>query len=522
MATNYIYQQQIDNSYLGVIKVIKAQTRWELDLKIQEQQRKWSEQENRGRERDRVADMKIQAEYMTKEAQREHELYKQILSSTLLVNDALNWNNLMQNDTFPPFNFAHTPPQLEHFYQRYNIPKKSCFEKIFKSKREKRLSIEANAKSEYDSVLWSYNTDRDNALREYEAQKLSFETAKNEYNASIMKWKEQFESGDALSIEKYTGVVLANSHYPYGISAESKVFYDTISKTAVVSFTLPSPEDIADIIGYKFVVSRKTIDPIKLKQKEKTALYENVIHQISLRTIHELFEGIYIPELLETVVFNGWVNGINKATGKDFHACILSVQATRQEFQKIDLSRVDPKECLWGLKALSAGPLSNLAPVNPIMDMNREDKRFVASEDVLDAMKTDTNLASMPWEEFEHLVRELFGKVFSRDGAEVRVTQASRDGGVDAIAFDPDPIRGGKFVIQAKRYNIVVPVSACRDLYGTMINEGAVKGILVTTSYFGKDSRDFVKDKPITLIDGANLVHMLGEYGYNFRIELKE
>jgi len=38
----------------------------------------------------------------------------------------------------------------------------------------------------------------------------------------------------------------------------------------------------------------------------------------------------------------------------------------------------------------------------------------------------------------------------------VKVTQASRDRGVDAIAFDPDPIRGGKFVIQAKRYNITL------------------------------------------------------------------
>jgi HJR/Mrr/RecB family endonuclease len=60
-------------------------------------------------------------------------------------------------------------------------------------------------------------------------------------------------------------------------------------------------------------------------------------------------------------------------------------------------------------------------------------------------------------------------KVFAEYGSEVRVTQASRDGGVDAIAFDPDLIRGGKFVIQAKRYNKVVPVSAVRDLYQTLV-----------------------------------------------------
>jgi restriction endonuclease Mrr len=58
----------------------------------------------------------------------------------------------------------------------------------------------------------------------------------------------------------------------------------------------------------------------------------------------------------------------------------------------------------------------------------------------------------------------------------------SHDGGVDCVAYDPRPIFGGKVVIQAKRYKNTVGVSAVRDLFGTMQNEGAAKGILVTTS----------------------------------------
>ena len=65
---------------------------------------------------------------------------------------------------------------------------------------------------------------------------------------------------------------------------------------------------------------------------------------------------------------------------------------------------------------------------------------------------------------------------------------------------------------------MVVPVSAVRDLYGTMIAEGAAKGILVTTSHYGRDSREFAKDKPISLIDGANLVHMFQKHGRNVQI----
>ena len=128
----------------------------------------------------------------------------------------------------------------------------------------------------------------------------------------------------------------------------------------------------------------------------------------------------------------------------------------------------------------------------------------------------------MDWQEFEHLIREVFEKEFSSAGGEVKVTQASRDGGVDAIGYDPDPIKGGKFVIQAKRYINTVGVSAVRDLYGTVMNEGANKGILVTTSDYGPDAYGFAKDKPLTLISGANLLHMLEKHGYRARIDLQE
>jgi hypothetical protein len=38
---------------------------------------------------------------------------------------------------------------------------------------------------------------------------------------------------------------------------------------------------------------------------------------------------------------------------------------------------------------------------------------------------------------------------------------------VDAVVFDPDPLPGGKMVIQAKRYTNTMGVSAVRDLFGT-------------------------------------------------------
>lgn len=99
--------------------------------------------------------------------------------------------------------------------------------------------------------------------------------------------------------------------------------------------------------------------------------------------------------------------------------------------------------------------------------------------------------------------------------------QASPNG-VDSVAFDPRPIFGGKVVIQAKRYKDTVGVSAVRDLYGTVMNEGASKGILITTSGFGKASFEFAEGKPLELLSGSHLLHLLAEAGTEAKTEMPE
>jgi restriction system protein len=116
--------------------------------------------------------------------------------------------------------------------------------------------------------------------------------------------------------------------------------------------------------------------------------------------------------------------------------------------------------------------------------------------------------------EFESLITNLFEKM----GLETRQTRPSRDGGVDCVAYDPRPIFGGKVVIQAKRYKNTVGVSAVRDLFGTVQNEGASKGILITTSGYGKASFEFADGKPLELLSGINLLYLLAQ---NAHIEAK-
>ncbi len=188
----------------------------------------------------------------------------------------------------------------------------------------------------------------------------------------------------------------------------------------------------------------------------------------------------------------------------------------------MNLGSVDPKAWFRSSKGIAAASIANVTPVQPVQMLNKDDDRFIEGYNVVENINEGVNLAAIDWQDFENLIREVFAEEFSSTGGEVKVTQASRDGGVDAVAFDPDPIRGGKIVIQAKRYTNAVGVSAVRDLYGTLMNEGAMKGILVTTSYFGNDAYDFANGKPLQLIDGAQLLGLLERHGHKARINLKE
>lgn len=516
-----MYEKTIKNEYLGLSKVVRAKTQYELMIKVNNQLQTWEKREERERKRQRIQDMKEQAKVKTDQALEEIEQYKNILNHTLSVDDKVEWDELYDKQKFKDFSFREEP-QFEKFKIKHAVPKENKFlEAIIPSLKKKRIKLLSEAEADFNNSVEQYKREKEEALKLYNEEKEEFLQKQSEYNKSVDKFKQLFESGDPDAIEKYIRLVLEHSVYPDAVPKEFEVQYDNNSEIAIVDYSLPNPNDIPKIIEYKFVQTRNKMTTKEMNKRDFNKFYEQIILQITLRTIHELFESVYNNKL-SSIVFNGWVEGIDPATGKDFNSCIISVQASKDQFEELQLERVDVKECFKSLKGLSAGPLNQLAPVKPIMQINTKDKRFIESKEVLADVNSVPNLAQMDWEDFEHLVRELFGKIFKKEGGEVKVTRASRDGGVDAIAFDPDPIRGGKYVIQAKRYNNVVPVSAVRDLYGTMINEGAVKGILVTTSYYGNDSREFVKDKPISLIDGANLVHLFQEHGHNVRIELNK
>ncbi|KVP09190.1 hypothetical protein WJ84_25390 [Burkholderia ubonensis] len=345
---------------------------------------------------------------------------------------------------------------------------------------------------------------------EHEHLIAELKAAETERLSTVREWKADLVRGVPDAMQDMFERVQKESfqHLPKGFIGEGKLAYVAESKQLVVEFDLPEFDSaIPAVKSYKYVKASDSITETPRPDTQRRALYTSVVAQMAIRVLHEMFSVDHYRHL-ESVVVNGFVDTIDRGSGRNIRPCLITVRTTREIFEGLDLTRVDPVACLKTLNASLSKSPAELAPVRPILEFNMVDPRFIEERDVISTLDQRANLMDLTPGDFEALITNLFEKM----GLETKLTQPSRDGGVDCIAYDPRPIFGGKVVIQAKRYKNTVGVSAVRDLFGTMQNEGASKGILVTTSGYGKAAFDFVNNKPIELLSGSNLLFLLEQH----------
>jgi restriction system protein len=565
-----IYLGEIEHLGLRQHKLMKdsdhSLLRRKIELQFERWDEAWEKQEARRKTNERKINSQNTAEELTIGAKDALRQVENILLHTLSVDDKINWNTLKDHSVFKkpnPMNELSAtlqaikgpikPPYkpLPRKPDEYSFsPKFSFWDKIFTSSRQRKIiDADANYKSalrnwertttqlkyenqkidsEYEILLKDTNDKKERIRTEFNLrekswmkEKKDFEEEQASMNLKVDNLRQEYNSSDPEAITQYCEMVLNNSAYPDAFPQDFSLDYNPETKLLVIDYSLPAPGHLPTLTEVRFFTSKNELKEYHLSEVQASRMYDTAIYNITLRTIHEIFEADVI-NAIEYIAFNGWVEVVSKSTGKQVNSCIVSLQTSKGTFVDIDLAHVEPKACFKSLKGVGSSKLSGITPIQPLIKINKTDKRFVSSYDVTDSLDEGSNLASMGWEDFEHLLRELFEKEFSSNGGEVKVTQASRDGGVDAIAFDPDPIRGGKIVIQAKRYTNTVGVSAVRDLYGTVLNEGATKGILVTTADYGPDAYEFSKNKPITLLNGNNLLFLLEKHGHKARIDIVE
>ncbi len=116
--------------------------------------------------------------------------------------------------------------------------------------------------------------------------------------------------------------------------------------------------------------------------------------------------------------------------------------------------------------------------------------------------------------EFEQMVCELLEK----QGYKVNLTKQTRDGGKDIIILENSLVGQFCIYVECKKYSANNPISVklVRELYGTVEAEKATAGMLITTSYFSKDAKEFTEKAKhrMALRDYNDLVQELNKIKY--------
>jgi restriction system protein len=485
------------------------------------------EQRERKAEKDRtaaeVAARDAEAAAKTEAIEQRVAELENLLRSSLARDPRISFDSLRIAAAVPPLDlgaladptpapqwadFAPIPPSgLQRLFgrsQRYQSSYEAA-ERAFASAQADHRQLEAARQCEAAETRAAWNKRAADAERRAEA-----------HNAQISEFAVGFREHDRFAVSKYVQMVLDGSPYPEGFPAERHAGYVPESSLLAVEWFLPTFDIIPEHKTFRHIKVRKTVEPTTRPSADAQRLYNTVIAQVAVRTVREVF--MVTPEdMVSTVVFNGHVDTVDPATGRNIRPPLISMRATREKFDELVLAepRFDPVASIKRhfFAAISPHP-EELKAVEPVMPFSRADPRVIEAIDVVSALDQRPNLLDLSPKEFESFVQNLFTKM----GYETDQYRSSGDGGIDCMAYKRDPVAPMKIAVQAKLYTKTVHPTHIRDLYGTMQHEGATLGIMITTSGYGPGSVEFANGKPLQLIDGTGLLSICQEHGIPARI----
>jgi restriction system protein len=167
--------------------------------------------------------------------------------------------------------------------------------------------------------------------------------------------------GTTDAIQEYVSIVLSNSVYPDQFQVVHEFEFDPSTAELRLHVLVPGPGDIPAIKSYKYTKAADEIASTTLSQKECRDRYTGAIHQVALRSFHEVFESDR-RGLIKTISLEVGTNTIDPATGQQTYVPFVIAAAERETFLAFELSAVVPALTLARLgAAVSKNPHSLVA-----------------------------------------------------------------------------------------------------------------------------------------------------------------
>ncbi len=324
---------------------------------------------------------------------------------------------------------------------------------------------------------------------------------------AVAQWEADFQTGTRKAVADYFQAVLAAQRYPQGFPTNLRAAYVSAERRLFVEIELPLLDAVPTLRACEYQLRNKKFKDYTVPVTERKAIYLQIIAQMMLRTLRTVFLADR-HEKVCVVVCNGIVDTINRATGQPARPFLSSVQVTAEQFGELNLTQVDPLDCLTYLHAKTSRTPEKLVPVQPIIDYPWDDLPYADELDAAIDLDSCQNVLDLDGYEFERLMRQLFEAI---GFTEVRLTRTHSDGGIDLVAVNTAPFIGGRAAIQAKRWSPhrKVGVNAVREIAGSIQHRDFNKGIIVTTSSFTSAARDEAERLAVELYEGERLLWLI-------------
>ncbi len=337
-----MWEIRIQHAGLNAFRLVKGVTREDAELKAQLQSSVWDErwarqQKVRANQIQRenraisIVENKALAASLTSEAKERIASVENLLRVSLGRGRYFDWDVLKDRTAFshaliPKAEIISPPPRPEESTFK---PILTFLDKIFPSRRIKK-EAESQAAFEAEFAKWQekyeYIENLNSAARANEA-KLAAEVVQAKIlhgikmasqHAAIEGTKIAFTERNPSEVEYFFSEVLARSTYPETFPDERSLQYDPLTSSLVVDYELPNVSAFPTHREVKFIASRNELQEVPVTETWLKKVYDDALYQITLRTIHEIFEHDSL-QFVKAVCFNGWVRSIAKATGAEVH-----------------------------------------------------------------------------------------------------------------------------------------------------------------------------------------------------------
>ncbi|MGN6129624.1 MAG: hypothetical protein ACTHOK_04715, partial [Nocardioidaceae bacterium] len=201
------------------------------------------------------------------------------------------------------------------------------------------------------------------AQEAYQAECAQRETDAAQRNEELTKFINDLAFDVEYAIEDYVGIVLSNSVYPDVFPVEHEHSFDLASRELTLQVSIPEPSELPSVKEYRYVKARDEISGSQLTVKAQKDRYTAAVHQVALRSLHEVFEADRAGKI-HSVALTVGVNRMAPATGQPEFVPLTLVAADRETFNSFDLAQVVPAATLEHLGAAVSKSPFDLVPAD--------------------------------------------------------------------------------------------------------------------------------------------------------------